>query len=96
MKKSTKFIVCLVLIFAIIIATSVISTMVVVAMRKPTLGVQCGGGLGNVLFQFAFIYSLARDNDCNFTIRGLDDYVNVHSTQKRYHESSQLQAYDKG
>lgn len=79
MKKSTKFIVCIVLILAIIIAASVIITMVVVAMRKPTLGVVCTGGLGNLLFQFAFIYSLARDNDCNFTMRGLDDYSNVHT-----------------
>lgn len=76
-----RFIVYFVLTLAIIVVASVIIIMIVGAMRKspPTIGVKCIGGLGNLLFQFAFIYSLARDNDCNFTIHGLDSYFNVHS-----------------
>lgn len=43
------------------------------------IGVNTVGGLGNVLFQFAFIYSLARDSNCKFTMIGIQDYQNPHS-----------------
>lgn len=46
---------------------------------KKILGIYVMGGLGNLLFQFAFIYSLARKHNCNFTIIELDKYTNPHS-----------------
>lgn len=47
--------------------------------RQPILGVESTGGLGNLLFQFAFIYSFARDNKCKYTIIGLENYKNPHT-----------------
>lgn len=47
--------------------------------RPPILGVESTGGLGNVLFQFAFIYSLARNNKCKYTMTGLEKYKNPHT-----------------
>lgn len=47
--------------------------------RINVIGINIIGGLGNILFQFAFIYSLARDSNCKFTIIGIQDYQNPHS-----------------
>lgn len=44
------------------------------------IGIEFIGGLGNALFQFGFIYSLAKKNDCNFTITNLDSWSSPHQT----------------
>lgn len=47
--------------------------------KRPILGVESTGGLGNLLFQFAFIYALSRNNNCKYTIIGLENYKNPHT-----------------
>lgn len=47
--------------------------------RCHILAVQSTGGLGNLLFQFAFIYSFAKNNGCKYTIVGLENYKNPHT-----------------
>lgn len=44
------------------------------------VGIEFIGGLGNALFQFGFIYSLAKKHNCNFTITNLDSWSSPHQT----------------
>lgn len=44
-------------------------------IRSRIISIKTMGRLGNMLFQFAFIYSLARDNHCSFHI-DIDDNTN--------------------
>jgi hypothetical protein len=44
------------------------------------IGIEFIGGLGNALFQFGFIYSLAKKFDCNFTITNLESWTSPHQT----------------
>ena len=44
------------------------------------VGIEFIGGLGNALFQFGFIYSLAKKFDCKFTITNLDSWSSPHQT----------------
>ena len=45
-----------------------------------TIGIEFIGGLGNALFQFAFIYSIAKKFNCLFTISNLDTWSSPHQT----------------
>lgn len=49
-------------------------------IQRKIIGINVMGGLGNVLFQFAFIYSLSRKYNCKFTMIGIHNYQNPHST----------------
>lgn len=44
------------------------------------IGIEFIGGLGNALFQFGFIYSLAKKFGYNFTITNLDSWSSPHQT----------------
>jgi hypothetical protein len=47
---------------------------------KMILDIEFIGGLGNALFQFAFIYSCALKHACQFTIPNLDTWSSPHQT----------------
>lgn len=49
-------------------------------MTTIVIGIEFIGGLGNVFFQFGFIYSLAKKYECQFTITNLDSWSSPHQT----------------